>query len=92
LGEPFPNSTETRLQQVNARVTGIIRDCFDPQDTVLLLINDWQGPDPMFGNSTPGYLFDLLGKEHLDRAAERLVRLPDEGDDTAPAHCRQVIL
>ncbi len=57
LGHPFENGTSERIQQVNSRVMTIIQDCFESQDRILLLLNDWPGPDIMFGNTTPEYLY-----------------------------------
>ncbi len=75
LGEPFDNGTDERLAQVNYRATSILEACFRPQDQLLILINDFQGEaeDPMFGNTTPHYLYELIGGSVLGRADERMV-------------------
>ncbi|QDH22652.1 DUF3885 domain-containing protein [Saccharibacillus brassicae] len=61
LGEPFPNGSNRRIKQVNKRVVTIFEEIFDQDDFIFLYIKDWEDrEDPMFGNTTPEYLYELL--------------------------------
>jgi hypothetical protein len=92
LGEPFANGTDERLAQVGERATSIIRDCFAPRDRLRVLINDWAGSDVMFGNTTPGYLYELLGKALLDGAEQRAVEQVRELEEPGEPPLRQWIV
>ena len=92
LGEPFANGTDQRLTQVVHRAASILEGCFRPADRLLLLINDWETPDPMFGNTTPEHLYDLLGTRQLASAERRRLPLPLEDDESPPAYFQQVLL
>lgn len=61
LGEPFPNGSNRRIKQVNQRVVTIFEEIFEQDDFVFVYIKDWENrEDPMFGNTTPEYLYELL--------------------------------
>ena len=103
LGEPYENGTDERISQVNRRSKDIIEGCFDPRAPVLLLINDWENEDPMFGNTTPNYIYELLDAESFGRRNERRVRqlqdVENEGassqeqlDDEDPIRFRQILV
>jgi len=96
LGEPYANGTDERLAQVNYRATSILEACFRPQDQLLILIDDLQGEaeDPMFCNTTPHYIYELIGGSVLSRAAERMVgRLDTDLTKWAPEYSfRQLLI
>lgn len=61
LGEPYRNGSKRRINQVNKRVNTIFEELFKPTDLIYLIIKDWGTyEDPMFGNTTPEYLYELL--------------------------------
>jgi len=63
LGEPFKNGSDERIDQVMLRVNTIFEDLFEPEDVIYLYIEDWEtGVDPMFGDTTPSYIYQLLEK------------------------------
>ncbi|QGQ93781.1 DUF3885 domain-containing protein [Paenibacillus psychroresistens] len=67
LGEPYRNGSKQRLLQVNRRVSMIFEELFKPEDYIYVYIKDWAGyEDPMFGNTTPNYLYDLLEGKSLE--------------------------
>jgi hypothetical protein len=67
LGEPYPNGSKQRLLQVNRRISMIFEELFKPEDYIYVYIKDWAGyEDPMFGNTTPNYLYDLLEGKSLE--------------------------
>lgn len=66
LGEPFSNGTEERLKQVYHRVTSIFESVFSGQDSIYMLIKDWEQTDSMFGNTTPNYLYELLNNQLIE--------------------------
>ena len=74
LGDPYENGTDQRIRQVNERVRAIIEACYQPKDPVLMIINDWGGDDPMFGNTTPHHLYDVLDKSVFSARHERAIR------------------
>lgn len=86
LGGLFENGSDERLQQATTRAAAILQGCFGPDERLLLLINDWGGPDAMFGNTTPTYLYELLGPVVMAKAEQRDVAPAAEpdGDDEAP--------
>ncbi|WP_201008827.1 DUF3885 domain-containing protein [Paenibacillus glycanilyticus] len=67
LGKPFRNGSKRRIVQVNKRVNTIFEELFKPTDFIYVLIKDW-GPyeDPMFGNTTPDYLYELLQERSME--------------------------
>jgi hypothetical protein len=61
LGEPYRNGSNRRINQVNKRVNTIFEEIFKPDDRIYIIIKDWgHYEDPMFGNTTPEYLYELL--------------------------------
>lgn len=79
LGEPFKNGSDERIAQVVTRVTTIFEDLFEPDDFIYLYIQDWDTVvDPMFGNTTPNYIYQLLEKYVLE---EKVMYKPDEDID-----------
>ncbi|MDQ1234204.1 hypothetical protein QE450_001702 [Paenibacillus sp. SORGH_AS306] len=67
LGEPFPNGSDRRIKQVNKRVITIFQEIFDPNDFIFLYIKDWEDrEDPMFVNTTPDYLYELLNGKVME--------------------------
>ncbi|MDQ0060011.1 DUF3885 domain-containing protein [Paenibacillus harenae] len=61
LGEPYRNGSKRRINQVNKRVKTLFEELFKPTDTIYVLIKDWGSyEDPMFGNTTPEYLYELF--------------------------------
>jgi hypothetical protein len=66
LGEPFANGTEERLNQVYHRVTSIFESVFNDRGSIYMLIKDSEQIDPMFGNTTPNYLYELLKNQPSD--------------------------
>jgi hypothetical protein len=89
LGGLFANGSDARLAQATTRAAAILEGCFAPDDRLCLLINAWHGPDPMFGNTTPAYLYELLGGRLLAAAEARDVIPPEE---TRDAPFRQTLL
>ncbi|MFX3631560.1 MAG: DUF3885 domain-containing protein [Candidatus Pristimantibacillus sp.] len=67
LGEPYRNGSKRRIVQVNKRVNTVFEELFKPTDFVYVLIKDW-GPyeDPMFGNTTPDYLYELFQEQSME--------------------------
>lgn len=94
LGAPYANGTDERIEQVNYRAGRIIEACFQPNDDVLILINDWQSPDPMFGNTTPHYLYELLGEHAWRCGDERMVEEwpDDDTTESAPIYFKQSLI
>lgn len=80
LGEPFRNGSKRRIVQVNKRVNTIFKELFKPTDLIYLMIKDW-GPyeDPMFGNTTPEYLDELLQGKMLEE--ETLFDIDEDEDE-----------
>ena len=66
LGEPFENGTDERLNQVYFRVNTIFKSLFKEEDSIYLLIKDWQEDDSMYGNTTPNYLYELLDNTTIE--------------------------
>lgn len=66
LGEPYKNGTDERLCQVNERVKSIFNYLFRKGDEVYIYIFDWMEEDPMFGNTTPNYLYEILKDEKIN--------------------------
>ena len=66
LGEPYDNGTDERIKQVMYRVTTLFAHVFVPNDFVYLYIEDWEEEDPMFGNTTPNYIYDLLNGHNFE--------------------------
>lgn len=81
LGEPFDNGTNERIDQVVIRVHTLFEEVFAPDDVIHLYIQDWgDEADVMFGNTTPGYLYELLSQHTLE---ERTMFRQDEDVDDA---------
>lgn len=79
LGDPFDNGTDERINQVITRVTTLFEDIFEQGDTIHLYIKDWgNNTDLMFGNTTPDYLYLLLGHPKLE---ETIMYEHDEDTD-----------
>ncbi|AZN43803.1 DUF3885 domain-containing protein [Paenibacillus albus] len=80
LGEPFRNGSKRRIAQVNKRVNAIFEELFKPTDSIFVVIKDW-GPyeDPMFGNTTPEYLYDLL--KDLTKEEDTCFDINEDEDD-----------
>ncbi|ACT03191.1 DUF3885 domain-containing protein [Paenibacillus sp. JDR-2] len=80
LGEPFRNGSKRRIVQVNKRVNTVFEDLFKPTDFIYVLIKDW-GPyeDPMFGNTTPDYLYDLLQERSMEE--DTLFEIDEDEDE-----------
>lgn len=67
LGESFENGSDRRIKQVNQRVVTIFEEIFDQEDFVFVYIKDWEDQeDPMFGNTTPDYLYELLDGKAIE--------------------------
>ncbi len=92
LGGLFENGSDERLQQATTRAAAILQDCFGPDERLLLLINDWGTPDPMFGDTTPTYLYDLLGPNAMAKAEQRDVMPPAEPDEEVEPGFRQTVV
>ncbi|SEJ88833.1 protein of unknown function [Propionispira arboris] len=79
LGEPFKNGSEERINQVMTRVISIFEDLFDAEDDIYIYIQDWDIiNDPMFGNTTPNYIYRLLANHVLE---EKVLYKVDEDID-----------
>lgn len=92
LGGLFENGSDERLEQAVTRAAAILQGCFGPDERLLLLINDWGPPDPMFGDTTPTYLYDLLGPAVMATAERRDVSPPVEpGEDAEPPLLQTVV-
>ncbi|MBI2797633.1 MAG: DUF3885 domain-containing protein [Gemmatimonadetes bacterium] len=92
LGGQLPNGSDERLAQVASRAATIIAGCFAPADRLLLLVNDWPGPDAMFGDTTPGHLYQLLGRHAVLGTDHRRVTMPREPGDDEPYSFEQVLV
>lgn len=68
LGAPFENGTDERINQVVYRVTTLFEETFRKDDSLYLYIKDWGGIDPIFGNTTPDYLYKLISHRELEEA------------------------
>lgn len=81
LGEPFDNGTDERIEQVVTRAHTLFDEVFARDSIVQVYIQDWVAePSVMFGNTTPGYLYELLSHHSLE---ERTMFQQDEDiDDT----------
>lgn len=67
LGEPYKNGTDERINQVNCRVISIFEEIFKENDEIYLVIKYFENfEDPMFGNTTPLYLFELLNGKKIE--------------------------
>jgi len=67
LGQPYRNGSNRRIMQVNKRVITIFEELFEPTDFIYVVIKDWGShEDPMFGNTTPEYLYELLQGSTLE--------------------------
>lgn len=61
LGDPYDNGTDQRINQVIYRVTTLFEEVFNKDDMIYLYIKDFgEYDDPMFGNTTPHYLDELI--------------------------------
>lgn len=78
LGEPFDNGTDERIYQVNYRVTNIFQSLFNEEDSIYVLIRDWQQEDPMFGNARPNYLYELLDNQAFE--SEIITKVVEDED------------
>jgi len=80
LGEPYRNGSKRRIIQVNKRVNTIFEELFKPTDLIYLIIKDWGAyEDPMFGNTTPEYLDELLQGKILEE--EVLFDIDEDKDE-----------
>ncbi|OAB38320.1 DUF3885 domain-containing protein [Paenibacillus glacialis] len=80
LGEPFRNGSNRRIKQVNKRVVAIFEETFNQSDFIYVLIKDWGNKeDPMFGNTTPEYIYELLNGKRMEE--ETLFELDEDEDD-----------
>jgi len=79
LGEPFRNGSKRRIIQVNKRVNTIFEELFKPTDHIFVIIKDWGTIDPMFGNTTPEYLYDLLQGREIEE--ETLFDIDEDEDE-----------
>ncbi|GIO91101.1 DUF3885 domain-containing protein [Paenibacillus lactis] len=80
LGEPFRNGSNRRLKQVNKRVVTIFEEIFHQSDVIYVCIKDWgNSEDPMFGNTTPDYIYKLLQGYKIEE--ETLFVLNEDEDD-----------
>nr|WP_260445581.1 hypothetical protein [Metabacillus sp. KUDC1714] len=80
LGEPYENGTIERINQVVTRVTTLFEEVFKPDDFIYVYIKDWEvKEDIMFGNTTPGYVYDLLS--NLNTEEETLFDIDEDYDD-----------
>lgn len=80
LGEPYENGTNERINQVVTRVTTLFEEVFKPDDFIYVYIKDWEvNEDIMFGNTTPGYVYDLLS--NLNTEEETLFDIDEDYDD-----------
>ncbi|OWR32302.1 hypothetical protein CDO73_01450 [Saccharibacillus sp. O23] len=81
LGEPYENGSDQRIEQVNQRVVTIFEEIFDQEDLIFVYIKDWGSQDdPMFGNTTPDYLYELLDGKVIE---EEIGFELDEDEDEA---------
>jgi hypothetical protein len=92
LGGEFENGSDERLEQATTRAAAILQGCFGPDERLLLLINDWDSSDPMFGNTTPDHLYELLGPALMAKAEQRDILPPDEAGEESEAPFRQTVL
>ncbi|MEK4997771.1 hypothetical protein BSK48_27410 [Paenibacillus odorifer] len=80
LGNPYRNGSKKRIDQVNKRVNIIFEELFKPNDVIYVLIKDWgANADPMFGNTTPDYLYEILQDRAIER--ETFFEIDEEKDD-----------
>ena len=80
LGEPYKNRTTERINQVVSRVTTLLEAVLQPEDFIYVYIKDWElNEDIMFGDTTPGYVYDLLSKHTIEE--ETLFDLEEDYDD-----------
>lgn len=79
LGEPYRNGSKRRINQVNKRVNTIFEELFKPTDHIFLIVKDWGSyEDPMFGNTTPEYLYELLRERIIEE--ETLFDIDEDED------------
>jgi len=79
LGGPFKNGSDERINQVITRVITLFENLFDSEDYIYIYIQDWDIViDPMFGNTTPNHIYQLLEKHVL---AEKVLYKVDEDID-----------
>ncbi len=63
-----------------ARVITLFEDLFDANDCIYIYIEDWDIViDPMFGNTTPNYIYQLLEKHVLEE--ETMYKLDEDIDE-----------
>ncbi|MFC4306471.1 DUF3885 domain-containing protein [Cohnella boryungensis] len=81
LGEPHPNGSDERIEQVNKRATTIFEEVLlKANDSIFLYIKDWNPKeDIMFGNTTPDYIYKLLEGKPFEE--EILYDLDEDEDD-----------
>ncbi|MGF7050640.1 hypothetical protein J2T13_005190 [Paenibacillus sp. DS2015] len=80
LGEPFRNGSNRRLKYVNQRVVTIFEEIFHQNDLIYVCIKDWGNrEDPMFGNTTPDYIYELLNGIKMEE--DTLFDLDEDEDD-----------
>jgi len=66
LGEPFPNGSNERLNQVYERSRILFEDLFTSDDLMTTIVRDWNtGDDIMFGNTTPDYIYELMSNDRV---------------------------
>lgn len=79
LGDTLKNGSDERLNQVNYRVKALFDSLIDKDDEIILYIFDYEsGIDPMFGNTTPDYVYDLLS--HLKFEESVYIRYDEDED------------
>lgn len=82
LGEPFRNGSNRRIKQVNKRVVTMFEEIFDQDDFIFVYIKDWENrADPMFENTTPEYLYELLNGKVIEE--EVAFELDEDEDEEA---------
>ncbi len=80
MGEPFKNGSDERIEQVITRVVALFEDLFDTNDNICIYIKDWEiDVDPMFGDTTPIYIYQLLAKRVLEE--ETMYKLDEDIDE-----------
>lgn len=66
LGEPYKNGSAKRIKQASFRVSTLFENIFSMDDSIYLLIKDWECEDIMFGNTTPLYLYSLFNANNMN--------------------------
>lgn len=79
LGESFKNGSIKRIKQVSFRSSTLFESIFSSDESIYMLIKDWEGEDIMFGNTTPLYLYSLFNSNNMD--IETIVEEEDENGE-----------